>query len=619
MPPSDTIRSWYDGRVDDCQMQLAICRRQDDGFSRLRVVTFLPAIALAIYGWGYAAIGWPWLLAAAILVAAFMVVVRLHERVLREVDELHERLRMNEIQLARIDRRWDLVPTEDVALPAEFEAVANDLDLFGAASLFQLVSMTHTSFGRDQLRDWLLVPAPPAEIAERQQAVKFLAPHAELRESLDIRGRMLGDSRDAAAAFVQWAEAPLLLSTRPWLIALVRVSTLSLLVVVAAGAAGLVAANVAVLAVVAIACWNLTVNAWFGGRIHQNLSRVSSRTSDFRHYRPLLETIASLPSDLPFFAKTHASMGATTREPLELLAGLTRLVWFANLRRDGLLGVPYYLSQLFVLTDFHVVALMESWQQKHGSLVRRWLTGVGCVEAISSLATLAHDNPQWALPHIEELPEPFVTAHELGHPLLADLQCVPNDLNIGPPGSFVLVTGSNMSGKSTLLRAVGLNVTLAQAGGPVCARALHLPPVHLATCMRIRDSLADGVSFFLAELRRLKQIVDQSAGRSAGDHRTMLYLLDEVLQGTNSAERHIAVVRVVGRLVERGAIGIVSTHDLELAHSPPLSQSCQTVHFRENFTGVGHDQQMTFDYHLRSGLAPTTNALKLLQFVGLDE
>jgi len=301
------------------------------------------------------------------------------------------------------------------------------------------------------------------------------------------------------------------------------------------------------------------------------------------------------------------------------LAGLTRLVWFANLRRDGLLGVPYYLSQLFVLTDFHVVALMERWQQKHGPLVRRWLTGVGRVEAISSLATLAHDNPRWALPQVEDLPEPNITASELGHPLLSNLQCVPNDVAIGPPGSFVLVTGSNMSGKSTLLRAVGLNVTLAQAGGPVCARAFHLPPIHLATCMRIRDSLADGVSFFLAELRRLKQIVDQSTDRAAGEERTMLYLLDEVLQGTNSAERHIAVVRVVGRLVESGALGMVSTHDLELAHSPPLSRSCQTVHFRETFTGTGHDQQMTFDYQLRTGLAPTTNALKLLQFVGLDE
>jgi len=321
---------------------------------------------------------------------------------------------------------------------------------------------------------------------------------------------------------------------------------------------------------------------------------------------------------VPLFAKLHAHMGRTPREPLDSLTGLTRLVRFANLRRDGLFGVPYYLSQVFVLTDFHVLALMERWQEMHGTAARRWLEGVGRTEAISSLATLAHDNPLWIIPVVKELPETTIVARQLGHPLIADERCARNDVEVGPAGTFVLVTGSNMSGKSTLLRAVGLNIILAQAGAPVCATQLRTPRVQLATSMRTRDSLVAGVSFFMAELRRLKEIVDQSRA-SQQNSQLCLYLLDEILQGTNSRERHIAVARIIGHLIEQGSIGMVSTHDLELAETPTLTGPCHTVHFRESITGHDGDEQMTFDYILRPGLAATTNALKLLKFVGLDD
>jgi DNA mismatch repair ATPase MutS len=276
------------------------------------------------------------------------------------------------------------------------------------------------------------------------------------------------------------------------------------------------------------------------------------------------------------------------------------------------------LSQLFVLTDFHVVALMERWQRKNGVIVRRWLEGVGRLEAITSLATLAQDNPQWCMPTVDAQAGSTITARQLGHPLIADRTRVANDIELGPAGTFILVTGSNMSGKSTLLRAVGLNLILAQAGAPVCATQLRMPPCELATSMRTHDSLADGVSFFLAELQRLKQIVDQSR-RSQEGSRLLVYLLDEVLQGTNSVERHIAVSRVINHLIEHGSIGMVSTHDLELGQGAELGEVCRTVHFRESFIGSDGDEKMTFDYVLRPGLASTTNALKLLKLVGLDD
>jgi DNA mismatch repair ATPase MutS len=194
---------------------------------------------------------------------------------------------------------------------------------------------------------------------------------------------------------------------------------------------------------------------------------------------------------------------------------------------------------------------------------------------------------------------------------------VANDVCIGPAGTLLLVTGSNMSGKSTLLRAIGLNAVLAQAGAPVCASALTLPPVELQTSIRVQDSLELGLSYFMAALARLKQIVDAAdrhqAQRTAGEPR-LLYLLDEVLQGTNSIERGLAVRAVAQHLLDAGAIGAMTTHDLALAGEEPLRSTAELVHFTEH---VRDDGTMTFDYRLRGGLATSTNALRLMQAIGI--
>lgn len=618
MTLQSNIRDEYQRKVAECAKGLAALRRQDLWLGRLRVITFLPAIVLAYYGLFLATASAGWLIAAAILVVAFMIVVRIHEQALRAAAEFRQRLSINETQLARLDRRWDQLPAANFEVPPQYQSVADDLDLFGHASLFQLMSQAHTPFGRDTLRDWLLAPAPVAEIADRQKAVSLLAPADGIREEICLRARMLGENGPSTLAFVDWAESLPILISRPWLKWSTRLSATVLVLAIIGALAGAIPAELAFLTIAALTCLHILFNAFYGGRVYDVLDRVCARSHDIRQYRPLFETIAAFPHEVPLFARLHAHMGRTPREPLHALAELMRIVHFANLRRDGLFGVPYYLSQLFVLTDFHVLSFMELWKKQHGSAVRRWLEGVGRAEAISSLGTLAHDNPHWAMPVVDEQPDQPIVARQLGHPLIADDACTRNDIEIGPAGSFVLVTGSNMSGKSTLLRAVGLNIILAQAGAPVCAIELHMPPVQLATSMRTRDSLASGVSFFMAELRRLKQIVDQSQSSRQNSH-PCLYLLDEILQGTNSAERHIAVSHIIGHLVAHGSIGMVSTHDLELAHSPTLATACRTVHFRESITGNDGDEQMTFDYILRPGVSPTTNALKLLKFVGLGD
>ncbi len=249
--------------------------------------------------------------------------------------------------------------------------------------------------------------------------------------------------------------------------------------------------------------------------------------------------------------------------------------------------------------------------------MEEWFTALGTCEALISGGTLADEYPDWAYPQPVVEADQLFQARGLGHPLLRDTARVPNDVELQASQPLLLVTGSNMAGKSTFMRAVGLNLLLARTGSPVCAEQLHTPLYELATSIRVRDSLRDGVSFFMAELKRLKEVVDLAEHRSAEGTHQIMFLLDEILQGTNSQERQIAVASVLGKLLSYGAVGLVSTHDLDLAHAEEVRSVSQVVHFREYFETEQGKEVMRFDYRMRPGSTPTTNALKLLKLVGL--
>jgi DNA mismatch repair ATPase MutS len=294
---------------------------------------------------------------------------------------------------------------------------------------------------------------------------------------------------------------------------------------------------------------------------------------------------------------------------------LHRLLDLAEVRRSML----YLPIQAFTLWDFHVLLRLERWQVRAGRHARSWISALGEMDALAALSALHFDNPNWAFPDIVAEAEPLIEATDLGHPLLADDVRVGNDVRIGPPGSFLLITGSNMSGKSTLLRAIGTNVVLARAGAPVCAAALRLPPVILETSMRIHDSLQQGLSHFMAELERLKGVVETARRVEAEGDGSMLYLLDDIFQGTNTVERQIAARKVIDYLLTTGAIGGVTSHDLQLADTEPLKSACDPVHFTERIEEGSTDTAISFDYKLRPGIATSKNALKLLEIVGLDQ
>jgi DNA mismatch repair ATPase MutS len=342
---------------------------------------------------------------------------------------------------------------------------------------------------------------------------------------------------------------------------------------------------------------------------------MAEREEAFAGYSALLAAARSRSPRSPRLVAIEARLVASGLDAAAELRRLRRLAELADARRSSV----HVLLQAACAWDLHLLDRIGVWQRRAGPHVAGWLGAAGELEVLAAFAGVRHDEPGWAFAEIAEDAD-RLTAGALGHPLLAASARVANDVEIGPvgsPGRFLLVTGSNMSGKSTLLRAIGVNAILAQAGAPVCATAWRSPPLAVETSGRIDDSLAEGVSFFLAELSRLREIVDRASRPRGPGAPRVLFLLDELLRGTNSEERRTAVATVVARLLDEGAIGALSTHDLELATHPAIAGRFVAVHFRDELVESHAGPRLEFDYRLRDGLATTTNALVLLRLVGL--
>jgi hypothetical protein len=417
------------------------------------------------------------------------------------------------------------------------------------------------------------------------------------------------------AKFVEWAEGEPWLLRRPWLVWGSRLLAVAAVMLAALRVAGLAPTGWLVLALVV----NLAIGFGVARRTHGTFNAVSGKSQAIRHYASLLSLLDGQHGfESPRLRRLGERLAPLGRPASRHMQRLERLAGLADARMTPLFHLPLLALTLW---DLHVLLGFERWQREVGREVRRWLETLGELDALAALAALRHDNPGWAFPTVRaDGSDSRLVAEGLGHPLLPPAACVVNDVELGPAGSYLLVTGSNMSGKSTLLRSIGTNVVLAQAGAPVCARRLELPAIRLATSFRVQDSLEAGVSFFMAELRRLKEIVDLAReSRDAAEGPRLLYLLDEILQGTNVYERQVAVRRVIRHLLRYGAIGAISTHDLTLAEADGLAEASRAWHFTESYESGDGGPRMRFDYVLRPGVSSTVNALKLLEVVGLGE
>jgi hypothetical protein len=577
---------------------VAALDRRMAGVANVRVVAFLAAAAFLLLTvfhrlptWGYVPA-----LAAAL---GYGALAFWHGRLLQAEARARAEAAYHRRGEERLTGAWHAHPPGGPPLEQLSDhPYALDLDVFGHGSLFQLLDEAATAHGEQRLASWLSVPATPDEVHHRQAQVRELATRALFRRDLAVEGRLGGNARVSPRAFIAWAESPPSMDEVRWMRPLAPVVPLLWAGVVVGAAVDLLPGEVPWLFLLLPAAMLLVARRGIvrsfeglelGQRGADRLARAFQRLEEEPFTSPELRALAR---------GTERAIA-----PSAAMRHLARLSSLAEQRRNQL----HVVANVLTLWDLHVFFRLDDWRRRNGREVAGWLDRLADVEALACLGGYLHDRPDLVMPDVVDAGPRFV-AERLAHPLLDD--AVPNDVALDRPGQLLLVTGSNMSGKSTLLRAIGLNTVLALAGGPVSARRLSLSALHTWTSMRVQDSLEQGVSFFYAEVRRLKRVLEGAAAHA----RESLVLVDEMLLGTNTRERRLASQEVLRLLVQTGCMGAVTTHDLSLAELARAPDSTLVpVHFQD----VLEDGRMRFDYTLRQGVVQSTNALRVLALAGI--
>lgn len=533
-------------------------------------------------------------------VVIFIALAVWHQNVIRRRTLAARAIQYYERGLARLADRWQGTGSSGNAFRSEAHVYADDLDVFGKGSLFELISTARTTMGEQTLATWLLRAAGCGEVQARHAAVREFGGRLDLREDLallgeDVRAELQPD------VLVRWASGvpvnfhPVL---RP-----------VMFVLAIAGIGSIVAFFAQVLpisVVIAILVCDFVIKFLLRRRVTQVTEGVHAPADELNVLSLMLKRLEQ---------ETFASERlGELRAALEI-RGLPASKRIAKLRHwiewlDSGDHVLIRILRPLLLWEEQIAMGLEACRRANGPHIGKWLSAVGEFEALSSLASLTFERPQWIFPELSADGERQFDAEGLQHPLMPAAKCIPNDVRLDASLRLLIVSGSNMSGKSTLLRSVGLATVLAWAGAPVAATRLRISPLRPGASIRVTDSLQDNRSRFFAEITRIREIVDLTR-----NGRPVLFLLDELLSGTNSHDRRIGAAGIVRGLVHSGAIGLITTHDLALAEiAQDLGTAAANVHFEDQMA----DGQMVFDYRLRPGVVAHSNALELMRAVGLE-
>lgn len=587
----------YTQRLDARRAEVARLVRTSELITRGRLGVFLLGVLL----WWLAVR--PGLLAGVWLIApiiAFVLLIFAHERIRRASRLAARAVAFYERGLARLEDRWAGLGEAGERFIDPHHLYAQDLDLFGPGSLFQLLCTARTQGGEAMLADWLRAPATVDEIRARQNAVEELRGKLDLREQLALRGEdvRVGVHPDALTA---WARMPAQVQ------ALGRVRLLVFVLAVGNGAtlAGWLGYDYSPLFFVTA----IAVASLVAARLQSRTQRILAGVAQAGRDLPLLAEILGCFENAHFhsdkLAALRAALTTNGEPPSRRIARLGRLI---NLLESGKnqIFIPFAALMLWPV---QFALAIEAWRRETQQVLPQWLLAVSEFEALCSLASYAYEHPADPFPAMATDETCFV-GEALGHPLIPAARCVRNSVHFVNPLQILIVSGSNMSGKSTLLRTVGLNAVLALAGAPVRAQCLRLSVVAIGATLRIQDSLQEGSSRFYAEIARLSQLMKLAAGSPP-----LLFLLDEILHGTNSHDRRIGAEAIVRGLIARGAIGLVTTHDLALAQvAETLAPRVANVCFEDHF----ENGKLAFDYRMRPGVVQKSNALALMRSVGLE-
>jgi hypothetical protein len=606
--PHETYSRLLDERRREIAAQEGCHRRL--GYWRLAVA--LSACVLAWMALVDQVLSFAWILAP---IVAFVALIVMHERLLRRTERQRRAAGYFERALARLDGHWAGAGETGERYLDPAHPYAQDLDLFGRGSLFELLCSARTHVGEDTLARWLLAPAAPETVGARQQAVDELRQRLDLREALAVVAEEARTGVDPVA-LAEWGEGKgPALDTAKMLLQVRALAGLGLLAAIAGMV--LMAHSAGALHLAERTSWLLrdgllvvlAGNGYYLYRRHGLFSAVVSAVEEAAHELGLLSEVLLLLEretfHSPLLTALRTSLNAEGGPPSQHLARLKRLTEYLDSRDN----VFVRIAEVFILWTPHWALQVEEWRHRSGPAVRRWLNATGEIEALCSLASHAFEHPNDAFPELSVEADPWIQAERVAHPLLPEARVVRNDVSLGGRTRLLVVSGSNMSGKSTLLRTLGSNAVLALAGAPVRARRMVLRPMAIGASIRLTDSLQGGISRFYAEILRLRQILDLTSGTLP-----VLFLIDEFFHGTNSHDRRIGAEALVRGLLARGAFGLVTTHDLALAEIvETLDGQGANVHFEDQI----ENGQIHFDYAMRPGVVRKSNAIELMRSVGL--
>ncbi len=615
-PAGAAPREEYSGRLADRRRREADLGRFERLVGNARVGLLLLALLLGWLAIGAQVVSAWWL---AVPVVPSVVLLFVHEAVTRRLRRAGRAAEFYESGIARIDNLWKGKGRPGTRFLDEHHPYAADLDLFGPGSLFELLCTARTRAGEDTLASWLLAPARPDFVRARQEAVAELRPLLDLREELYLLAAEVPAGVDFAAV-VAWGQAPPLLAPGWLRYVALALGTLSLLSVTGwlamvfgvpadAVPGGAILERVGYLLPLSVLLAQGLFVLWHGTRVQQVLRVVERRARDLG----LLASLLARLEQTPFASARLRELKATLEEevggrglpPSRRVARLGNLVELLDSRRNQFFAPIAFL----LLWGTQIAYAIERWRGASGGAVGGWLAAAGEFEALCALAAYAFENPDDPFPELVD-EGPLYDGEGLGHPLVPRAVMVVNDLHLSADMRVSVVSGSNMSGKSTYLRTAGVNAVLAQAGAPVRARRLRLSPLAVGATLRIQDSLQEGRSRFYAEVLRVRQVVELTRGPLP-----LLFLLDEIFAGTNSHDRRLGAEAVVTGLVRAGAVGLVTTHDLSLTHIVDrVAPRGANIHFADRFEGG----VMKFDYRVHEGVVRHSNALALMRAVGLE-
>ena len=587
---------FYGNRVRQFADEEKICEGENNRYTWLRLVIIVAAVALGIALFPVSA--WLGLGCVFALLVVFAVVLKKHLTNI-ELQEQKERLKIfNQQEMNCMLGDFSSYPSGSQYENAKHFYIS-DLDVFGSHSLFRFLNRTTSPSGSDMLADWLSKPAETPEIEARQKAVKELAEMIDMRQEMQSIGLKHKNIGKELPLFLNWLQSAAELSGKRKLLISMKILPWITLAVIIAAISGLIQ-SVIVWLPIAI---HFIITGLLFRKINLLHQQVSNKVEFVSTYAELIELVCAAKFSSPYLvAIRNCFVGNNALKQIKALQNRIR-------KLDYRLNMAYVPVNTLFFFDYKHLVWLERWRAREGQNLPEWFDAMAKIEALSSFANVLHNNPAWVMPEIRD--DYFqLEAKDIGHPLIIEKERVCNDFSLTGAGQIAIVTGSNMSGKSTFERSIGVNMALALAGAPASASRLIITNCMLYTYMRIADNLEEQTSSFYAELKRLKQLIEL-----AKDGKKLFFLLDEVLRGTNSRDRQIGSIALVRQLARQGVSGIIATHDLALGNlEQELPENVSNSHFDVKI----ENENMSFDYKLHKGICTSLNASILMKKIGIE-